>query len=258
MLITCPDCASQYEVELESLGPDGRMVRCAECGAKWRVMPETDLAEEEDVEPEKVEQVAAFDWDDAEYEEDDEDEDEEDVPEPVAAAPAPPSPKKRLKFRIPTIRIGKPRMATAATIAGFALAIALIAGRDRVASVFPDLASLYALAGIPVNLRGLDFQDVETSETIENGVPVLAVTGSIENVSKETVEVPRVRLAVRAPNGREIYVWTAMPSKPQLAAGDVLPFTAQLASPPAGGRDVSVRFLNARDAQFNASAQVTQ
>jgi hypothetical protein len=138
------------------------------------------------------------------------------------------------------------------------LVIALFAGRDKVASVFPDLASLYAVAGIPVNLRGLDFHDVETSETIENGVPVLAVTGSIENVSKQTVEVPRVRLAVRATSGREIYVWTAMPSKPQLAAGDVLPFAAQLASPPAGGRDVSVRFLNPRDAQFNVSARVNQ
>lgn len=255
MLITCPDCVSQYEVELEALGPEGRMVRCAECGAKWRVMPKN----EEDGEPEEVEPVAAFDWDDAEYEEEGEDEDdEEDVPEPVAAALSPPPPKKKPRRRLPTIRFGKPRMATAAAVVGLALAIALVAGRDKAASVFPDLASLYELAGIPVNLRGLDFHDVETSETIESGVPVLVVTGSIENVSNKTVEVPRVRLAVRATNGREIYVWTAMPSKPQLAAGDVLPFTAQLASPPAGGRDVSVRFLNARDAQFNASAQVTQ
>lgn len=39
MLIVCPSCATSYEVELESLSPSGRQVRCARCRAVWRAEP---------------------------------------------------------------------------------------------------------------------------------------------------------------------------------------------------------------------------
>jgi predicted Zn finger-like uncharacterized protein len=39
MLIVCPSCATSYDVELASLSPSGRQVRCVRCQAVWRAEP---------------------------------------------------------------------------------------------------------------------------------------------------------------------------------------------------------------------------
>jgi predicted Zn finger-like uncharacterized protein len=39
MLIVCPSCATSYDVELASLQPDGRRVRCVRCHHVWRAEP---------------------------------------------------------------------------------------------------------------------------------------------------------------------------------------------------------------------------
>jgi len=58
--------------------------------------------------------------------------------------------------------------------------------------------------------------------------------------------------AVRDEGGKEVYTWTAMPSRTSLAPGETLAFRSRLASPPAEGRDVSVRFFTRRDALAGA------
>src|SRR6185295_10188170 len=35
MLLVCPTCATSYMIEPASLGPAGRMVRCARCKTAW-------------------------------------------------------------------------------------------------------------------------------------------------------------------------------------------------------------------------------
>lgn len=35
MLLTCPNCATRYDVPEESLGASGRVVRCGNCGEQW-------------------------------------------------------------------------------------------------------------------------------------------------------------------------------------------------------------------------------
>ncbi len=37
MIITCPECATRYDVDDERFHPDGRSVRCAACGESWFV-----------------------------------------------------------------------------------------------------------------------------------------------------------------------------------------------------------------------------
>ena len=61
------------------------------------------------------------------------------------------------------------------------------------------------------------------------------------------VDLPRIRFALRNSAGAEIYSWTAQPSQNVLEPGEALPFRSRLASPPAEGQDLQVRFFTRRD-----------
>jgi predicted Zn finger-like uncharacterized protein len=134
------------------------------------------------------------------------------------------------------------------------VAILLAALQWRVAMVrhFPQTASLFAMIGMPVNLRGLNFMDVKSRGEFHDGVMVLVIEGTIVNLTPRTLEIPRLRFSLRNGTGHEVYAWTALPSKTLLGSGDGLPFRSRLASPPPDGRDVIVRFFNRRDASVSA------
>lgn len=135
------------------------------------------------------------------------------------------------------------------------LAIVVLAGlnaglliwRAEVVRAVPQTASLYERLGLPVNLRGLEFANVTVTRDQHEGVSVLVVEGLILSVSKTPVEVPRLRLSILNDSGAEIYTWTTLPTRNILGAGEQLPFRSRLASPPADGRDVTVRFFNRKD-----------
>jgi hypothetical protein len=129
----------------------------------------------------------------------------------------------------------------------FAINAALIGWRVEIVRVLPQTASLFAAIGLPVNLRGLTFEKVTSARELQDGVTVLVVEGSIVNIAAGPIEVPRLRLSVRNASGGEIYTWTALPDRPLLAPGETLPFRTRLASPPAEGRDVQVRFFHRHD-----------
>ena len=79
-------------------------------------------------------------------------------------------------------------------------------------------------------------------------MPVLVVQGTIVSTAKRTVEVPRLRFAVRNASGNEIYSWTALPEpQPARRPARRSPFQSRLASPPPETRDVLVRFFNRHD-----------
>jgi len=72
----------------------------------------------------------------------------------------------------------------------------------RVALVrqFPQTASLFALIGMPVNLRGLSFMDVKSRGEFVDGAMVLVVEGTIVNLTDD--ELRDVRLRVR-----DMFLW---------------------------------------------------
>jgi hypothetical protein len=127
------------------------------------------------------------------------------------------------------------------------LDLGLIGWRAEIVRVAPQTASLYAAIGLGVNLRGLVLANV-TSETLaKDGVQVLLVQGQIVSTAKRTVDVPRLRFAVRNGSGNEIYSWTALPNRGLLGPGEMLSFQSSLASPPPETRDLLVRFFNRHD-----------
>ena len=147
--------------------------------------------------------------------------------------------RRRNRFRVPV---------PLAIVALVTLCVALLGWRKDVVRHAPQLASFYSAIGLPVNLRGLAFTDLKIGNEIHDGVPVLVVEGMIVSMVSMPVDVPRLRFALRSATGAEVYAWTAQPSQPVLGAFETMPFRSRLASPPAEGHDIQVRFFTRRDA----------
>jgi predicted Zn finger-like uncharacterized protein len=320
MLIVCPNCATSYDVEMASLRPNGRQVRCVRCRTVWHAEPshaDKLIAAVEELAPvrwavEAVAEVAAGTLDPA--------------PEPLAepgdaqAGEAPDHPVEAPVLEAPaespssdmaesadaaaepgeTAEVESPSIApdgldvdqapaevtdeeTAAAsaelvedvesfaarrfvrrakrkslqwplsnlqsaILAMIIIDAIIVGwRTDFVWAMPQTASFYAAIGMPVNLRGLDFDSLATSAEQHDGVPILVVAGNIANDTSKTADVPHVRFSVRNAARQEIYSWTAVASRTMLPPGEAVAFRTRLASPPPDAHDVLIRFVNRYD-----------
>jgi hypothetical protein len=118
-----------------------------------------------------------------------------------------------------------------------------VAARATIVSIAPPTASVYAAVGLPVNLLGVSIAKVRATIAEQTEGPgELVVSGEIENLRDDRTSTPNLRLALRGEDGREIYVWTAKGPKTSLNARERVAFRARLAAPPAGVRDVLVKF----------------
>jgi predicted Zn finger-like uncharacterized protein len=278
MQIICPHCSTAYTVGAKALGAAGRTVRCSRCKETWLARPEDAL------EPARAAMAEASAGADAAAEWEAMARGDADEEAPMVASPPiagdwaegdsgasqagddwqAAARDDALDAEISRQRKGWfPRVGRssggssgrgsalfnlpAACAAMGALAVALIIWRADVVRLLPQTASFYRLAGLDVNLRGLAFKDVKvTTETVE-GKPVLVIEGVIVGETRKTVELPRLRFAVRDAQGAEIYAWNAVLEQTALQPGERAKFKSRLASPPAEGKSIDIRFFNKRD-----------
>jgi len=133
-------------------------------------------------------------------------------------------------------------VAAGLVVAGLMIvATTVIAARAAIVSLAPETAALYAGAGLPVNLRGLKIEALRAT-VMQKSERELVVTGEIANLRDRETVLPRLRLILRGQDGRELYAWLARGPKARLAAHERVPFRARLAAPPAGVREVLVKF----------------
>jgi predicted Zn finger-like uncharacterized protein len=281
MHIVCPHCTTSYAIDLATLGAAGRTVRCSRCSEVWLARPE-DATAEVALAPAMADagggsgpMDAAAEWDALAREDDDQETPVVDSPsisgdwpdsdtsetlgtsiardDAADAETAHPRRFARLRnlFKTPALlqrASGKPwiGLPTACAAMG-ALVLALMIWRVEVVRLLPQTASFYKMVGLDVNLRGLAFKDVRiTTETVE-GKQVLVIEGVITGALRKPVELPRLRFSVRDAQGAEIYAWNAVLDQPVLKPGETAWFKSRLASPPAEGRHIDVRFFSKRD-----------
>ena len=283
MHIVCPNCTTSYAVNPATFGDAGRTVRCARCKEVWLARPE-DLSRAEArvpamaakaSEPDPNEDMSA--WGVTE----DDDASAPDVP--VVESPSisadwpadandrtqdadwatlaqhdtldamratPPSrfaALRRLKPSLPRMSFMPRHSLPIATAAMAALLFALVVWRIDMVRLMPQTAAFYQAVGLDVNVRGLAFKDVKvTTETVD-GKSVLLIEGLIVSETRTPTALPRLRFVVRDAQGTEIYGWNAVLEQPGLNPGDKTWFRSRLASPPAEGRSIDVRFFNKRD-----------
>ena len=285
MILTCPNCATQYEVDGAQFaakakmveGVRARLVRCQSCGTKWyqqvddeedaldlatevappappppsdsllMVEPEPEIALA-DVEPEPEPAPAP-------------------APEPaprveieppvvVAPKPAPEKPSRPAPPPPPPrpIRDEEPRRrgwiwgTVAWTFLFLVAGGASFAGhfyRADIVDALPPAKRIYALLNIevPSKARGLEFEGVSYAIMEEDKLPVLQVTGAVVNLADKEMAIPKIRIALRDAQQREIYTWTVGADSVKLAPGASAPFKTRLSSPPAEAYDLKVRFI---------------
>lgn len=258
MLIVCPSCASQYELDAAKLGPDGRKVRCAQCKTLWHVDPSSEMPaapspeETEALLAEELERAAAIDAEitaiaaeaDAMTVEAEAEAEPEEVP--VVAAPERRSSPVR-KPRIGAAGIVDPKgiaVPVAAALAGIAVLAGLAWQRNLVVRAAPQLAGVFERVGLPVNIRGLSLSAVE-SGLVEDGTNrFLVVEGDVTNIAKDKTKVPPIQVSVKDEAGQTLYSWTTEPPRNVLEPAELVRFRARLASPPEKGRSVQVRFTS--------------
>jgi predicted Zn finger-like uncharacterized protein len=123
------------------------------------------------------------------------------------------------------------------------LSWATIAYRQPIAEAWPRSSSFYRAIGMPVNIMGLAFQDVDYDQTFEDGQPVLSVTGKVVNASSRELPVPQVRVSLSDLNKRELQAWNVDIGTPTLGPGESRAFVTRLLNPPSDSRTVDVRFV---------------
>jgi len=283
MHIICPHCTTSYAIDLATLGAAGRTVRCSRCKEVWLARPEDAVEVGVPAMAAAGEQAAGTDataqWDALAREDDSQDQGVPVVDGPSISGDWPDgegSPRagesdwpsiarndvqatETARKRLPwfgklfspgaSIRApGKPFISPPIACAAMgALVLALTIWRVDMVRLLPQTAAFYRMVGLEVNLRGLAFKDVKvTTETVE-GKPVLVIEGVIVGEAKKPVELPRLRFSVRDAQGAEIYAWNTVLEQPLLKPGETAWFKSRLASPPAEGRNIDIRFFNRRD-----------
>lgn len=264
MRIECPSCAAGFDVSPSALGPKGRTVRCAACKTTWFAhAPALVLADgeiEQTPAPAPIPSVSVEDRADHEalaavgnkaiIIEEAEIVAVEDAPSISPAEVAqPPMPKRKTVAQFVPAQNKRERRLPLGLVAVLLMAVLTfgIVSRQPIVRAAPELATLYAAIGFPVNLRGLEFQNIRTKQEIQDGITVLAIEGEVENVANRAVELPRVRLSVLGDNGAEIYSWTALLPRSILYPHERVSFKSRLASPPTAGKEIMVRFLTRGD-----------
>jgi predicted Zn finger-like uncharacterized protein len=281
MQIVCPHCTTSYAINPATLGETGRTVRCSRCKEVWLARPEDAVEaaallpaiadagrsrEHADLAAQwgRGEQDEAGDhspvvdspsiaggegWQDetdtalhdertsrAHHEAED---DQTDPPTGLLGGLKKPQRRKTRGQFFANLPIACAAMA--------ALAAALFVWRVDVVRLAPQTASFYKMVGLDVNLRGLLFKDVKVTTEIVEGKPLLVIEGAIVGETRKSIDLPRLRFSVRDAQGAEIYAWNMVLEQTVLKPGDRAWFKSRLASPPAEGRSIDIRFFTKRD-----------
>lgn len=224
MIVTCPNCATRYQLDPDALVPNGRYLRCVKCSHQWLERP-----------------AAATGG---------------------AAAPAdednfddllPPQPRTRR--RPPARGRGRPpprrsRVAKLVPWAALVLILVVVLGgsvlaRKQIVAMLPFMAPLYETAGLAVErpqTPRFEVRNVVTEQRREGDNTVIAVRGEVHNLTAEVQALPEMIAVLRDVNDREIHFWKFSGPVPELQPGQTAEFSTSITNPPANARSLIVNF----------------
>ncbi len=229
MILTCPSCSAQFNLDDDLLGETGRKVKCSSCEKIW--FQEVQLENKKDEKPE--------DQTKKDNQENVIDEAEEEIPEEKIS-------KEEIERPIVKENIEKPKLgnnhnklrakgnenqsrnkkltsiAVAATLF-FAIYIYLLVNNNAITQKYPSMYGFYKVLGIDVDIpgTGLIFDRV----VAENNNKQIIISGNIVNLSAKEQSIPVIEASLLDNQGNNIDSWHIYPSKPTLNKEESLPFS---------------------------------
>ena len=250
MILTCPECATRFQIADNAIGPNGRTVRCSQCSHVWFVPAEPvtlDLADAQKLEELRQEnEKDRISSPQSDLENVDENASlEQEAPSLAGAAVGAhaaireTADRKRARRRL--LGVGMIWIVTLAILAIFALAAFFL--RAKIVEKFPGTAPFYKAMGLEANASGLEFYEVKTRYGTNEGVQMLFVDGKIKNFDVKSRDVDLIKLVFKNETGEELASWVVEPQKARLQSGEVLEFSSQYPDPPVDAVKLSQEFV---------------
>jgi predicted Zn finger-like uncharacterized protein len=174
MILSCPACATEFQIDDGHIGPDGRMVRCSVCKHTWKAQKAS--------EPIELKVTVK--------------------PRPETAETLKEVKAKKLPSKYRELVEDQKRQkaltaqayvwAALASCLLLALAMAYVLRVDVVRTV-PAFAGAYESIGLKVNGTNLEFDSYSAESNFKGGRFVVTVKAKIRNLSRKPTPVPPVR-----------------------------------------------------------------
>lgn len=196
MILTCPNCETQYFAHDSTIGEAGRTVKCAACDHSWFVG--------------QGEGVAA-----------------------AAGRGAHEAYRKRVRDR--KARASRIAAIVSWAVAACFL-IGVLGGavlmRSRVVEAWPQSASAFTALGMKVNRFGVEFASEDAERFLDGTLPVLEISGEVRNFTKRPRRAPLVEVRLLDDDGVHIATYYAPVSQADIAAGETADFSKRIENPP--------------------------
>jgi len=210
MILTCPHCATRYHLDPSSLGGEGRTVRCASCGHRWKASPPSDAPTVIELTP---------------------------VPLVTPRTPPPAEPGSQSRHRSVSL-VG---WLVAALV--LLLLTGAVAGRNEIVEGFPASAGIYQWLRLPLDTEpGLRIEQFTPKHLTEGGISIVVIEGAIINLSDHQQTVPPIRITLLDDADRPLQDGTFKAEVERLDAGARTSFSGRLINPAQQARKVHVVF----------------
>jgi predicted Zn finger-like uncharacterized protein len=120
--------------------------------------------------------------------------------------------------------------------------VMMVFARDSVVRVAPAMASLYNAVGLPVNVRGIVFTNVQQRWRTVGDRIILQVEGEISNQTNSYKQLPPIIIGGLSEDRREVFRWVAKVRDKPLLPGEKAPFITDIPAPPATAKHLLLRF----------------
>jgi len=266
MILTCPECATRYLTKDDSIGPNGRTVRCSNCETTWFVAADLDELALKDNQTETITAATAAG--------------RQSLAIPTAPPPAANEISKPKSSQVDTnvkadvrddtleaqntdeivkgahvdIRDRaddqrrRRRLRTVGLIWLIPLLVLCMAGglayamRQDIVRKMPETATLYKQLGIEVTLSGLSLEAPMSRTTLIENKTILVVNGAVRNISGSPQEVPLIEFSLHDKSGAELTSWFVETSAKTLEKDSRVTYTSEYPNPPLDAVTMKYKF----------------
>jgi predicted Zn finger-like uncharacterized protein len=250
MILTCPNCGTQYEVKDGAIPPQGRQVRCASCKHSWHQDP-APAAEEQPQEEESVAEATLIEprsGPEAEERAYEEAVLAPEQPQPLASPAvassdfdAPPEPEAQVDDDFSPFAehdYVEPRRRSG--LVNILIVILVIAA---LAAAFWFLAPMQwkTSIGLAPQQSALLLTPPHMDRVkLASGNELLTVTGRVINPTAKEQPVPPLTAQLRSNSGKLVSSWTIAPPAPTLPPGGSASYNSAEVKLPPGGDELTI------------------